>query len=104
MKSISPKELAEKLRDNSVQLVDIREPYELEIASIGGTHIPMAEVLDREGELDQVKPVVIMCRTGKRSRATVEALERIKGRQNVYNLEGGIVGYADEVDSSLTKY
>ncbi|MFN3918085.1 MAG: rhodanese-like domain-containing protein [Flavobacteriales bacterium] len=86
------------------QLIDIREPYEIEICHIGGQHIPMAEILDRKDEINREIPVIIHCRSGKRSSAVVNALETHFGLTNVYNLKGGILAWANEIDTSLEQY
>jgi rhodanese-related sulfurtransferase len=105
MKEIDSKEL-KKMFDNKedFQLIDVREDYELEIATLGGEHIPMAEVLNQVERVQKNKKVVFHCRSGKRSAAVIQALETQHGFTNLYNLQGGILAYADQVDSSLTKY
>ena len=86
------------------QLIDVRETHEVEIASIGGTHIPMGEIMDHAAEIARDKKVVIHCRSGKRSAAVIQALEAEHKFNNLYNLKGGILAYADEIDQSLAKY
>jgi rhodanese-related sulfurtransferase len=105
MKEIDSKEL-KKMFDNKedFQLIDVREDYEVEIATLGGEHIPMAEVLNQVERVQKTKKVVIHCRSGKRSAAVIQALETQHGFTNLYNLQGGILAYADQVDSTLTKY
>ena len=104
MKEVSVHELKHLLDTLApIQLIDVREPFESEIASIGGELIPMGEVLNRLDEISTSKQVVVYCRSGKRSGTIVTALEQ-RGFDNVYNLTGGILEYADEIDSSLTKY
>lgn len=85
------------------QLIDVRELHEVEIAQIGGEHIPMGEVMDNLDKIRKDKKVIIHCRSGKRSGVIVEALKS-KGITNAYNLVGGILAYADEIDPSLAKY
>jgi sulfur-carrier protein adenylyltransferase/sulfurtransferase len=48
--------------------------------------------------------VVIHCRSGKRSADAIRALEEKFGYDNLYNLKGGILAYADQIDNSLAKY
>lgn len=104
MKEITPSEL-KKMMDNkeAFQLIDVREEYEVEIANIGGEVIPMAEILDNLDKISKNKQVVVHCRSGKRSGAVVQTLEK-EGFKNVVNLKGGILAWADEIDPSLTKY
>lgn len=85
------------------QLIDVREEYELEICEMGGEHIPMGDVMDNLDKISKTKQVIIHCKSGARSGAICQALEKI-GYNNVYNLKGGILSWANEVDSTKTKY
>jgi adenylyltransferase/sulfurtransferase len=104
MKEITVSEL-KKMRDENAdhQLIDVREEHELDICEIGGEHIPMGDVMDNLGKISKDKKVVIHCRSGNRSGAICQALEG-QGYNNVYNLKGGIIAWANEIDPSLTKY
>jgi len=104
MKEVTVSEL-KKMRDEKAdfQLIDVREAHELEICEIGGEHIPMGDVMDNLGKISKDKQVVIHCRSGARSGAICQALET-QGYNNVYNLKGGIIAWANEIDPSLTKY
>jgi sulfur-carrier protein adenylyltransferase/sulfurtransferase len=104
MKEITVIEL-KKLRDDKAdfQLIDVREEHELEICEIGGLHIPMGDVMDNVSKISKDKQVVVHCRSGARSGAICQALETL-GYTNVYNLKGGIIAWANEIDNSLTKY
>lgn len=105
MKEISVSELKAKQDSNEpFQLIDIREPWEVDIASIGGYNIPMGEILERSDELKTDIPCVIHCRTGGRSAKIVKVLELHKGFDNLYDLQGGINAWAEEIDQSLEKY
>ena len=105
IKSITVKELRSKLdRQEDIQIIDVREPFEYEIANIAGQLIPKGEVLSHVDEISTEKTVVIHCKAGARSAAVIKLLEEKYGFKNLYNLEGGILAYADEVDPSLTKY
>jgi rhodanese-related sulfurtransferase len=105
MNEISPQELVQMRQSGEdFQLIDIREAYETESVQIGGTIIPMDEVLERSDELRNDCKVIVFCRTGKRATAVVEALQRLKGMTNVYSLQGGIFGYIDQVEPALPKY
>ena len=105
MKEISVTELnTKKENGEQFQLIDIREANELEICEIGGEHIPMGEVMDSVEKISRDMPVIIHCRSGGRSGAVVQALEMNHGFENLYNLAGGILAWADEVDASMNKY
>jgi adenylyltransferase/sulfurtransferase len=105
MKEISVTELKALFDANAdFQLIDVREPHEIAIASIGGENIPLGTVLQNTSAFARDKQVVVYCRSGKRSGDAVLALEQEHGFDNLYNLKGGILAYADQIDSSLTKY
>lgn len=105
MKEITPKELKAKMDNKETfQLIDCREPYEYDIANLKGELIPMGDIMSNVEKISKEKTVVIHCRSGKRSAAVIDALEREFGFTNLYNLKGGILAYADDVDNSLTKY
>ncbi|MBI2270554.1 MAG: rhodanese-like domain-containing protein [Bacteroidetes bacterium] len=104
MQEITPLELKELIdRKTDFQLIDVREPHEVEIATIGGENIPMGDVMDSLDKIDKNKKVVIYCRSGNRSGAIINALIN-EGFTNLYNLTGGILAYSDDVDDSLMKY
>ena len=86
------------------QLIDVREAYEVDICSIGAEHIPMGDILSRVDEIKKDVPVVIHCRSGARSGNIINALEMQLGLENLYNLKGGILAWANEIDNSLEQY
>ena len=86
------------------QLVDVREEYEYDICQIGGELIPMGEVADQVEKISKDKKVVVHCRSGKRSASIIQMLEQEHGYKNLYNLKGGILAWAEEIDNSLAKY
>lgn len=85
----------------SFQLIDVREAYEAEMCGIGGTLIPMGEIVSRLNEVRKDIPVVIHCRSGARSSAVIQALTSRYGYTNLVNLKGGILGYGAQVDRTL---
>jgi len=105
MKIISAQELAYSLKSvEQFQLIDVREPYEVQISSIGGVHIPMAFLHERISELNAALPTCVLCRTGKRAEAVANLLETDFGFLDVMVANGGINAYALEVDNSLEVY
>ena len=86
------------------QLLDIREPHEYEICNLKAELIPMNEIPDNLDKISKDKPVVIHCRSGSRSGRIIEYLEDAQGFTNLYNLKGGILAWADEIDHSMAKY
>lgn len=104
MKEITALEL-KKLIDNKedIQLIDVREEQELAFCSIGGELIPMGEVMDNLDNISKTKPVIFYCRSGARSGAVCQILVA-EGYTNIYNLVGGILSWANDVDPTMTKY
>jgi len=103
--TVSVRELKQKLdAHESFQLVDVREPFEHELASIDSARlIPLGELPDRLSELDRNRLTIVHCHSGIRSAQAVRML-REAGFENVFNLEGGIAKWSDEVDSDVPKY
>lgn len=105
MKIISVQELANYLQSSQqFQLIDVREPYEVKISSIGGVNIPMAFIHERISEVDQKLPTCVLCKTGKRAEAVANLLETDFGFSDVMVANGGITAYALEIDNSLEVY
>jgi len=103
--AISARELKRRLDAREpLQLIDVREIFEHEIARIDGAKlIPLMELAERTDELQRGLPIVIHCHSGQRSAQAVRLLRHL-GFPNVYNLEGGIDAWSDEVDPSVPKY
>jgi len=101
---LSVKELKRR-RDagEDVFVLDVREPYEYQIANIGGTLIPQNDVPQRLAEIDRNREIVVQCRSGQRSQRIAEFLQQA-GYQKVSNLAGGILVWADEIDPKMQKY
>jgi molybdopterin/thiamine biosynthesis adenylyltransferase/rhodanese-related sulfurtransferase len=86
------------------ELIDVREPFEYEIARIDGAKlIPLGEIAARVNELQRERQIVVHCHSGRRSAEAVRLLQQ-HGFANVYNLEGGIDAWSDQIDSSVPKY
>jgi molybdopterin/thiamine biosynthesis adenylyltransferase/rhodanese-related sulfurtransferase len=101
---ITVEELKEKLDNGQrVSVLDVREPHEYEVANIGARLIPLGELLERLVELDRGETFAIHCKTGSRSARAVKLLKEA-GFQNVYNVEGGITAWSEEIDPSVPKY
>ena len=86
------------------ELIDVREAFEYEIARIDGAKlIPLGEIAERVDELQRERPIVIHCHSGRRSAEAVRLLQQ-RGFANVYNLEGGIDAWSDQIDPNVPKY
>lgn len=105
VKEITVQELKDWLdRREAFQLVDVREPYEYEIAQIGGELIPLKQVEEQLNRFSSERKVVVHCRSGKRSADAICLLEQKYGFRNLYNLKGGILAWAEEIDTDMAKY
>jgi adenylyltransferase/sulfurtransferase len=104
---ITPAELKERLdRGDRLTIIDVREPFEWEIGNLeahGARLIPLGELPARADEIDPADEVVLHCRSGARSAHALEYL-RAQGYERLWNLEGGILAWSDEVDPSIPKY
>lgn len=101
MKEISVDELNEMIESQKdFQLIDVREPAEYEAANIGGILIPLQTIPQHMDKISKDKPVIIMCRSGKRSASAINFLED-NGFTNLANLTGGILDWKMEIDNSL---
>lgn len=105
IREITAKELYDlQVRGEDIQIIDVREPHEYEIANIGGELIPLATVAANADRIDRNKKVIVHCKMGGRSAKAIHELEDKFGFTNLYNLKGGILGWIDEVQPELTKY
>lgn len=84
-------------------LLDVRQPFERNIANIGGTLIPLGELPSRVHELDSSREIIAYCHTGVRSGRAVEFLLGL-GFKKVKNLVGGIDMWSEKIDPAVPKY
>jgi rhodanese-related sulfurtransferase len=107
MQQIAPRELAAWLADEQrpkPHLLDVREAWEYERCHIANSQLmPMASVPMRAEELDPEAPTVVICHHGGRSMQVAFFLER-HGLTQVFNLAGGVAGWADQVDPAMPRY
>lgn len=104
---ISPVALRARLdAGEDLLLLDVREPFEAELAAIPGARlIPLGQLSGALAELEPYRdrPVVVHCKTGGRSRRA--CLELVaKGFNRVENLAGGIEAWSVQVDPSIKRY
>jgi adenylyltransferase/sulfurtransferase len=102
---ITPSELATRIaRGDAIDLIDVREPHEWEIARIPGARlIPLGTLAEALPSLDRTSEIVVHCKGGSRSAKAVRQLLDA-GFVNVTNLAGGITRWSDEVDPMVAKY
>jgi len=98
MNSISPAILLDKLSEGEdIQLIDVRESWEHEAFNIGGTLIPLDEIGYRIEDISETKPVVFYCQKGIRSVIAIQKILQKKNFSNLYNLEGGMLAWKNQV-------
>ena len=103
--TMSAHELKQKMDAREpFELIDVREGFEYEIARIDGARlIPLGEIAERADELPRDRPIVVHCHSGRRSAEAVRLLQQ-RGFGNIYNLEGGIDAWSDQIDPGVPKY
>ena len=85
-------------------LLDVREPHEVSISRIDGAFlIPLGELENRTGELPRDKRILVHCKSGGRSARAVSKLREL-GFDEVWNISGGIIAWAREIDPSMAEY
>ena len=91
MQQITVEQLKDKIgRKEDVFLIDVREEYEHEEFDIGGTLMPLGEIMSRSDKIPINRPVIIYCHRGIRSQIAIQRLEDRFGFKNLVNLQGGL--------------
>src|ERR1700726_1850352 len=90
-------------RGEKLFILDVREPHEYQICNLNGKLIPLGELPRRVNELDSSVELVVHCRSGKRSAEAIHFLQTA-GFKKLWNLKGGVLAWADEVDPRMPKY
>ncbi len=101
--AVELKELFE--RDEDIQLIDVREPHEYEIARIPGAKlIPLGEIVSRIDEIEKGRTTVVQCKGGVRSAKAIGYLKNAGFEGRLINLKGGIGAWSAEVDPTVPRY
>jgi adenylyltransferase/sulfurtransferase len=107
VQEITPEQLKQRIETGEpLTLIDVREPFEWDIANLeplGATLVPLGDLPDRMPELDPDADIVVYCRTGGRSMGAARHLIA-NGFRRVWNLKGGINGWAAAVDPDMPTY
>jgi molybdopterin/thiamine biosynthesis adenylyltransferase/rhodanese-related sulfurtransferase len=103
IEEITVQELSERLSQEEIWILDVREDYEFEIAHLNGHLIPLNKVVSRSYKIPKDREVVVMCKMGGRSQKAI-ALLKEQGFDNLVNLKGGINAWQKEIDSSMPAY
>jgi rhodanese-related sulfurtransferase len=104
MKWISPEECKGLIAAGTVEIMDVREPWEYEICNVGSPNIPMGMITTVVAEFDKTKPFLIICKTGRRAEAVANLLERDHGFTDISVMEGGITAWYEVYDPSFELY
>lgn len=105
MKEVTVQDLKQKIDNNEpFQLIDVRETFEYETSNLDGLNIPLGGILIEADKIDRDKPVIVQCRSGKRSAAAIMQLEQVHGFDNLYNLKGGILAWQEAFDPNMPVY
>lgn len=104
MKYCSVEEVNKEVDLGRMAILDVREPYEMEICSIDALHIPMGEICDRIEEIPTNKTIAVLCKTGKRAEAVANLMCVEFGFTDVVVVEGGIVAWIEKVANHLEVY
>lgn len=84
-------------------LLDVREPHEVERATLGGVNIPLAQVASNLDDIPKGRKIVVHCKLGGRSAKAVTALRQL-GYDDVWNVQGGIQAWSERIDSNVPTY
>jgi rhodanese-related sulfurtransferase len=104
MKWISPEECKGLIEAGTVEIIDVREPWEYEICHVGTVNIPMGTITSMVAELDKTKQFLLICKTGRRAEAVANLLERDHGFAEISIMEGGITAWYALQDPSYELY
>ena len=102
---IDPVTLSDRIKaGDDIQLLDVREPWEWQIARIEGARlIPLGQLTSEIGSLDPARDTVIYCKSGVRSMHAACELEEA-GFRKLSNLTGGILRWSQDVDPAVQRY
>jgi adenylyltransferase/sulfurtransferase len=91
MQHITPQALKEQLQQQpDLFLLDVREDIEHEDFNIGGTLIPLGDVISKAHQIPKDQPVMVYCHKGVRSQIAIQRLQEKFGFTNLINVAGGI--------------
>ena len=102
---ITVQDLKAKLdRGDNFKLIDVREPFEWDICHIPGAKLsPLGQLPSRMSELDSADEIVLQCKSGARSARALKLLQEA-GFAKLATVEGGIIAWAEQVDTNVPKY
>ena len=100
---LTPKELHRWFREgHDFQLIDVREAHEFDAGNIGGKQISLGKLAEFTNLIDQNRPVVFLCKSGKRSVKAIKSVLVLGAKySNLKHLKGGLLAWKEEVDADL---
>ncbi|MBS1813249.1 MAG: molybdopterin-synthase adenylyltransferase MoeB [Acidobacteria bacterium] len=102
---VTVEELQARMKKGDVFVLDVREPHEAQIATLGAPLIPVGTLAQRIDEVASHKneDIFVHCKLGGRSQQAAQIL-KAAGFQHVYNVQGGIQAWAERIDPTMPKY
>lgn len=97
---LGPIEAQQRIKQNKLTVIDVREAHEFKQANIGGINLPAGELMNHIARIPRRSAVLVVCRSGARSLRAIEKLNEL-GFDNAYSLSGGINRWRIEVDPTL---
>jgi len=105
VREVSVHQLKEMLdNQEDIAIIDVREPDETEICNLEGVNVPLGKIDISTDQIPRDKKAIVHCRSGKRSYMAVLFLQQEHNYDNLYNLEGGIIAWAREIDKEMQLY
>lgn len=96
---ISPLQVLDKLEQENITIIDVREEWEYNEGRIpGAILLPLGELKKNYDVLDKEAEIILVCRSGNRSGSAAQFLAN-KGFNNVYNLVGGMLSWPGTVET-----
>lgn len=105
MDEMTVQELSNRIKNGTApKIIDVREPFEYELAHIEGAILkPLPQLMRWATELDKDEEYVMQCHTGSRSAYAMMILTQL-GFKKIYNLSGGIDEWSARIDPNVPRY
>lgn len=92
------------MQQNGALILDVREPWEAQIAPIAGAlNIPMQQLPSSLNALPEDQTILCLCHHGIRSMHVAQFLVQ-QGFENIYNITGGSEAWSRTVDAGVPRY
>jgi adenylyltransferase/sulfurtransferase len=100
---LTVQQLADRLGEEELHVLDVREDWERDIVRIDGSeHIPLDDLPDEVSQLPAEKDVVVYCKSGGRSAKATELLRSVG--LNAFNLQGGTDAWVQQIETDKQAY